>query len=152
MVIKNSMIKLIEPRDKFRLKGLYRWYFLRYDVCKEGFAIGMETFHGQWILVDTFFQNGRILYSGHILRVNSHGHFWWILMDTRILFLGEFSWTYFGWILVDTLMVITNGANSGGMGAKPLLSSANTVQCQVRVCGGEALVRISKHCSVSGLG
>ena len=133
------MIKLIEPRDKFRLKGLYRWYFLRYDVCKEGFAIGMETFHGQWILVDTFFQNGRILVD----------IFWgWILMDTfgefswtqEFLFLGEFSWTYFGWILVDTLMVITNGANAGGMGAKPLLSSANTVQCQVRGCGAKPLL------------
>jgi hypothetical protein len=49
-------------------------------------------------------------------------------------------------------MVITNGANAGGAGAKPLLGSANTVLCQVRGCGGEAPDRISKHCSVSGLG
>ena len=37
-------------------------------------------------------------------------------------------------------------------GWKPTLGSANTVQCQVRGCGGEAPARISKHCSVSGLG
>jgi hypothetical protein len=50
-------------------------------------------------------------------------------------------------------MVITNGANAGGAGgAKPLLGSAYTVQCQVRGCGGEAPARISEHCSVSGLG
>ena len=53
---------------------------------------GMETSCGQWLLVDTFFQNGRILvdiFSG------------WILVDTfcpqEFLFLGEFSWTYFCW-------------------------------------------------------
>ena len=61
--------------------------------------------------------------------------------------------------------------NAGGAGAKPLLGSANTVQCQVRAggakplivstntvqckvrwCGGEAPARLSKHCFVSGLG
>ena len=43
--------------------------------------------------------------GGHFLRVNSHGQF---------------------------LVVITNGlsANAGGAGVKPLLGSANTVQCQ----------------------
>ena len=50
------------------------------------------------------------------------------------------------------LMVITNVANAGGAGAKPLLGSANTVQCQVRGCGGKAPGRISKHSSASGLG
>ena len=43
--------------------------------------------------------------SGHFLRVNSLGHFWWILMDIfcprEFFSLGEFSWTFFGWILVD---------------------------------------------------
>jgi hypothetical protein len=34
-------------------------------------------------------------------------------------------------------MVITNGANAGGAEAKPLLGSANTVQCQVRGCGDQ---------------
>ena len=52
-------------------------------------------------------------------------------------------------------MVITNGANAGGAGAKPLLGSANTVQCQcqcqVRGCGGEAPARVNEHCSVSRL-
>ena len=33
---------------------------------------------------------------------------------------------------------------------KPLLGLVNTVQCQVRGCGGEAPPRISEHCSVSG--
>jgi hypothetical protein len=30
-------------------------------------------------------------------------------------------------------MVITNGANARGAGANPLLGSANTVHCQVRL-------------------
>ena len=38
-----------------------------------GYQLGMENSHGQWILVDTFFQNG------------------WILMDI-----------FWGWILVNT--------------------------------------------------
>ena len=63
---------------------------------------------------------------------------------------GEFLWT------VNShghfLKVITNVANAGGAGAKPLLGSENNVQCQVRGCGGEAPARISKHCSVSGQG
>ena len=63
---------------------------------------------------------------------------------------GEFSWT------VNSrghfLMVITNVANAGGVGAKPLLGSANTVQCQVGGYGGKAHSRISQHCSVSELG
>ena len=63
---------------------------------------------------------------------------------------GEFLWT------VNSrghfLMVITNFANAGGAGGKPPLGSANTVQCQVRGCRGKAAFRISKHCSVSGLG
>ena len=50
------------------------------------------------------------------------------------------------------LMVITNGGNAGGAVAKPLLGSANTVQCQVRGCGVEVPARISEHCSLSGLG
>ena len=33
------------------------------------------------------------------------------------------------------LTVITNGANAGGAGAKPLLGSANTVQCTVKSGG-----------------
>ena len=51
------------------------------------------------------------------------------------------------------LVVITNGANTIGQptqglrGAKPLVGSGNTVQCQVRGCGGEAPARISKHCA-----
>ena len=54
----------------------------------------METSCGQWILVDTFFQNGRILLD----------IFWgWILVDTFGEFsLSEFLWTFFGWILVKT--------------------------------------------------
>ena len=44
--------------------------------------------------------------SGHFLRVNSLGQFWWILMNIfcpwEFFSLGEFSWTFFGWILVDT--------------------------------------------------
>ena len=64
---------------------------------------------------------------------------------------GEFSWTVNS--CGHFLMVITNGANAGGAGgAKPLLGSAYTVQCQVRGCGGKAPARISEHCSVSGLG
>ena len=49
------------------------------------------------------------------------------------------------------LMVIKNGANTGGAWAKHLLGSANTVQCQVRGFSGEAPARISKHFSASGL-
>ena len=53
-------------------------------------------------------------------------------------------------------MVITNGtstvANTGGAEVKPLLGSANTVQCQVRECGGEVPARISEHCSVQLIG
>ena len=62
---------------------------------------------------------------------------------------GEFSWTVNS--CGHFLMVITNGGNAGA-GAKPLLGSANTVQCQVRGCGSEAPAWISEHCSVSGLG
>ena len=36
--------------------------------------------------------------------------------------------------------------NAGGMGSKPLLDSANTVQCQVKGCGGKAYSRIREHC------
>ena len=43
---------------------------------------GMENSRGQWILVDTFRQNGRILVD----------IFWeWILVET----FGDFSWTFF---------------------------------------------------------
>ena len=66
---------------------------------------GMETFRGQWLLVDIFFQNGQIfvdIVKGWIL-VDT---FWWILVDTfvhekssfwvnfRGHFLGEFLWTF----------------------------------------------------------
>ena len=48
---------------------------------------------------------------------------------------GEFSWA------VNShghfLMVITNVATAGGAGAKSLLGSVNTVQCQVRVHRGQ---------------
>ena len=63
--------------------------------------LGMETFRGQWLLVDTFFQNGQIfvdIFKGWLL-VDT---FWWILVDTFVFekspfwvnfrghFLGEF--------------------------------------------------------------
>jgi hypothetical protein len=51
---------------------------------------------------------------------------------------GEFSRTVTS--CGHFLLVIKNGANTGGAGAKPLLGSANTVQCQIRGCGGEALL------------
>ena len=73
--------------------------------------------------MDPFFQNGRILVD--IFWVNSSGHF---------------------------LVVITNGANAGGAGAKPLVGSANTVQCQVMGCRGEASGRFRKDCSFPGQG
>ena len=41
---------------------------------------------------------------------------------------GKFSWTVNS--CGHFLMVITNGGNAGRAGAKPLLVSANTVQCQ----------------------
>jgi hypothetical protein len=75
---------------------------------------------------------------------SSIAHLEWFVQD------GEFSWTVNS--CGHFLMVITNGGNAGGAGAKPLLGSANTVQCQVRGCGGEAPARISDHCSVTGLG
>ena len=66
---------------------------------------------------------------------------------------GEFSWTVNP--CGHLLMVICNKlcqCRGGGWGAKPLLGSVNTVQCQVRGCRGKAPVRISKHCSALGLG
>ena len=51
------------------------------------------------------------------------------------------------------LMVITNVANAGVAGAKPLharFSEHCTVHRQGRGCGGEVLARISEHFSVSG--
>ena len=47
-------------------------------------------------------------------------------------------------------MITVIEANGGGVRTKPLLGSANTVQCQVRGCGGKAPARVSEHCSVSG--
>ena len=56
---------------------------------------------------------------------------------------GEFSWTVNS--CGHFLMVITNGGNAGCVGANPLLGSANTVQCQVRGCGGKAPARKSSY-------
>ena len=89
--------------------------------------IGMETSRGQWLLVDPFFQNGRILVDKEkfswALLVNSRGHF----LFTRIPLLG---WIFMDIFLVNSsghfLMVITNSANTVGQptGAKFLLGSA----------------------------
>jgi hypothetical protein len=82
------------------------------------------------------------------LLVNSRRHF----LSTRILLLGCIFVDIF---LVNSsvhfLMVITNSANAGDAGVKPLLDSVNTVQCQVRGCGCKVPARFSKHCSVSRL-
>ena len=37
--------------------------------------------------------------------VTSHGHFWRHLVDTFVLFLGDFLWTIFGWYFVDNFWV-----------------------------------------------
>ena len=76
--------------------------------------------------------------SGHFLRVNSRGYFWWILMDI----FGHENSAF--WVIV----VITNGAYTVGHPTQ----GVNTVQCHVRGCKGKAPARTSKHCSVSGLG
>ena len=62
---------------------------------------------------------------------------------------GELSWTVNS--CEHLFMGSTNCAKGCG-GAYPLLGSASTVQCQVRRCRGKAPVRISKHCSLLGLG
>ncbi len=48
--------------------------------------------HNRWLLVD---KRGDFSWT---LLVTSRGHF----CPREVLFLGEFSWTFFGWILVDT--------------------------------------------------
>ena len=72
---------------------------------------GMETSHGQWLLVDTFFQNGQILVD----------IFWgWILVDKKFS-LGEFlntsfdtcwtNWIHFGYICINKVSFGTFGTH-----------------------------------------
>ena len=51
---------------------------------------GMETFRGQWLLVDTFFQNGRI-FVDILKRWILVDTFWWILVDTFVHQNSSFS-------------------------------------------------------------
>ena len=60
--------------------------------------------------------------------------FLWVFSECEFHFLDIFWVNSSG----HFLMVITNGANAGSVGAKPLLGSVNIVQCQVRLC----LVRV----------
>ena len=60
--------------------------------------------------------------------------FLWICSACEFHFLDT-SWVHSSRLF---LLVITNGANAGSVGAKPLLGSVNIVQCQVRLC----LVRV----------
>ena len=56
---------------------------LTWRVLERAMSEGMETFCGQWNLMDTIFQNGQLLLN--ILKE-------WPLMDT----FGDISWTLFG--------------------------------------------------------
>ena len=72
---------------------------------------GMETSRGQWLLMDTFFQNGQILVD----------IFWvWLLVDIfcpwEFFYSGKFLWTFFWVSSGHFLMVITNSANSQFVG------------------------------------
>ena len=87
--------------------GWATWSSLhQFTLCMSPKNHGIETFRGQWLLVDTFSQNGQIymdILKGWII-VDT---FWWILVDTfvhemssfwvnfRGHFLGEFKWTPF---------------------------------------------------------
>ena len=62
-------------------------------------------------------------------------NFWEHILDEFkwTLFSGDHKWCQHCW-----------SANIGDAVAKPLLGSANTVQCQVRVCRDKVPARISK--------
>ena len=89
------------PRTSHYLRGLQklRWH----HFCFVSFKFFINNL-GWRFLVDTFFQN-EVNSSGHYLRVNSCGHFWWIFVD---IFWVNSSGHF--------LVVITNGwsANAGG--------------------------------------
>ena len=76
----------------------------------------------------TFQSFGMESSSGHFRRVNSIGHFCWILMDKNVHENSSFWVNSSGQFFI----VITNGANAGGAETKPQLGSANTVQCTDR--------------------
>ena len=116
----NMQVKIQKVSSKFLLRSLN--------------FTGMETFHGQWHLVDTIFQNGWLLVD--ILKR-------WHFVDT----FGDISWTIlstrchlFGWLFVDIFWV-----NSSGHFLMVIINSTNC-----RGCKGKAPDGLSEHCSVPG--
>ena len=57
---------------------VYLWIVCTYSPPDTAHLEWFMQFSGKWILVDTFFQNS----SGHFQKVNSSGHFRWVLVET----------------------------------------------------------------------